>query len=426
MVRDARDAARRPGLTLTQQIMLGLAVGIAVGAFVSRYHPSWAPFFNPFSQLFLRLIKMIIAPLIFATLVAGVAGAGHVKAVGRMGLRAIVYFEAVTTIALLIGLAAVNILKPGVGLVLPASGGTPELSTHAQTWDQILLHIVPTSVIQAMAEGDVLQIVIWSLLFAIALTMVGSKARPIVEFCESLAETMFKFTNIVMKYAPVGVAAAMAYTIGKGGFGVLYSLAWLVGTFYVALAAFYLLVLVPVMLLFGVPVGKFVRAVKEPAVIAFSTTSSEAALPRAMESMERLGVPRSVVAFVLPLGYSFNLDGSTLYLSLAAIFVAQAANVHLSAGEQITMLLTLMLTSKGVAGVPRAALVILAATVASYHLPLEGVTLILGVDTLMDMGRTMTNVIGNCLASVVVARWEGVFREASEQDLELAAIRGEI
>jgi proton glutamate symport protein len=426
MVRDARDAARRPGLTLTQQIMLGLAVGIAVGAFVSRYHPSWAPFFNPFSQLFLRLIKMIIAPLIFATLVAGVAGAGHVKAVGRMGLRAIVYFEAVTTIALLIGLAAVNVLKPGVGLVLPASGGTPELSTHAQTWDQILLHIVPTSVIQAMAEGDVLQIVIWSLLFAIALTMVGPKARPIVELCESLAETMFKFTNIVMKYAPVGVAAAMAYTIGKGGFGVLYSLAWLVGTFYVALAAFYLLVLVPVMLLFGVPVGKFVRAVKEPAVIAFSTTSSEAALPRAMESMERLGVPRSVVAFVLPLGYSFNLDGSTLYLSLAAIFVAQAANVHLSAGEQITMLLTLMLTSKGVAGVPRAALVILAATVASYHLPLEGVTLILGVDTLMDMGRTMTNVIGNCLASVVVARWEGVFREASEQDLELAAIRGEI
>jgi proton glutamate symport protein len=422
----ARGAAPRPGLTLTQQIMLGLAVGIAVGAFVSRYHPSWAPFFNPFSQLFLRLIKMIIAPLIFATLVAGVAGAGHVKAVGRMGLRAIVYFEAVTTIALLIGLAAVNILKPGVGLVLPASGGTPELSTHAQTWDQILLHIVPTSVIQAMAEGDVLQIVIWSLLFAIALTMVGSKARPIVEFCESLAETMFKFTNIVMKYAPVGVAAAMAYTIGKGGFGVLYSLAWLVGTFYIALAAFYLLVLGPVMLLFGVPVGKFVRAVKEPAVIAFSTTSSEAALPRAMESMERLGVPRSVVAFVLPLGYSFNLDGSTLYLSLAAIFVAQAANVHLSAGEQITMLLTLMLTSKGVAGVPRAALVILAATVASYHLPLEGVTLILGVDTLMDMGRTMTNVIGNCLASVVVARWEGVFREASEQDLELAAIRGEI
>jgi proton glutamate symport protein len=277
-----------------------------------------------------------------------------------------------------------------------------------------------------MAEGDVLQIVIWSLIFAIALTMIGPKARPMIEFCESLAETMFQFTNIVMKYAPIGVAAAMAYTIGKGGFGVLYGLAWLVGTLYIALAAFYLLVLIPVMLLFRIPVGKFVKAVKEPAVIAFSTTSSEAALPRAMESMERLGVPRRVVAFVVPLGYSFNLDGSTLYLSLAAIFVAQAANVHLSVGEQITLLVTLMLTSKGVAGVPRAALVILAATLASYHLPLEGVTLILGVDTLMDMGRTMTNVIGNCLASVVVARWEGVFREASEQELELAAIRGEI
>ncbi len=426
MVREPRSPARRAGLTLTQQIMLGVVAGIAAGAFVSRFHPSWAPFFNPFSQLFLRLIKMIIAPLIFGTLVAGVAGAGHVKAVGRMGLRAMIYFEVVTTLALVIGLLAVNVLKPGVGVVLPAAGGPSDISTHAQTWDQILLHTVPTSVIQAMAEGDVLQIVIWSLIFAIALTMIGPKARPMIEFCESLAETMFQFTNIVMKYAPIGVAAAMAYTIGKGGFGVLYGLAWLVGTLYIALAAFYLLVLIPVMLLFRIPVGKFVKAVKEPAVIAFSTTSSEAALPRAMESMERLGVPRRVVAFVVPLGYSFNLDGSTLYLSLAAIFVAQAANVHLSVGGQITLLVTLMLTSKGVAGVPRAALVILAATLASYHLPLEGVTLILGVDTLMDMGRTMTNVIGNCLASVVVARWEGVFREASEQELELAAIRGEI
>ena len=343
-----------------------------------------------------------------------------------MGLRAMIYFEVVTTIALLIGLVAVNVLKPGVGLVLPSGTGAAEISTHAQTWDQILLHIVPTSVIQAMAEGDVLQIVVWSLIFAIALTMVGPKARPVIEFCESLAETMFKFTNIVMKYTPIGVAAAMAYTIGKGGFGVLYNLAWLVGTFYIALAAFYLLVLVPVMVLIGVPIRKFIQAVREPAVIAFSTTSSEAALPRAMEAMERLGVPRSVVAFVLPLGYSFNLDGSTLYLSLAAVFVAQAANVQLSIGQQITLMLTLMLTSKGVAGVPRAALVILAATLASYRLPLEGVTLILGVDTLMDMGRTMTNVIGNCLASVVVARWEGVFKEASDRDLEMAAVRGEI
>jgi proton glutamate symport protein len=419
------SAARR-GPTLTQQIFIGLIAGVAAGALVSHTNPEWAKYFNPFSQLFLRLIKMIIAPLIFATLVAGIAGAGHVKAVGRLGLRAMIYFEVVTTIALFIGLVAVNVLRPGVGLVLPAPGGAAAITANAQTWDQIFLHTVPTSVIQAMAEGDVLQVVVWSIIFAISLTMIGEKARPIVEWCESLSEAMFKFTNIVMRYAPIGVFAAMAYTIGHGGFGVLYNLAWLVATLYIALAAFYLLVLVPVMLLLRIPVGKFFTAVKEPAVIAFSTTSSEAALPRAMEAMERLGVPRSVVSFVLPLGYSFNLDGSTLYLSLAAVFVAQAANVQLSIGHQITMLLTLMLTSKGVAGVPRASLVILAGTLASYKLPVEGVTLILGVDTLMDMGRTMTNVIGNCLASVVVARWEGVFREATDAELATAAMRGEI
>src|SRR3954470_19451184 len=261
-------APRRSGLTLTQQIFLGLVVGIAAGALVSNTHPEWARYFNPFSQLFLRLIKMIIAPLIFATLVAGIAGAGHAKAVGRMGLRAMIYFEVVTTIALLIGLLAVNILKPGVGLVLPAPSGPPAISATAQTWDQILLHTVPTSVIQAMAEGDVLQIVVWSILFAIALTMVGPKARPMIEFCESLAEAMFKFTNIVMKYAPIGVFAAMAYTIGKGGFGVLYNLAWLVGTLYIALAAFYILVLVPVMVVFKIPIRKFFQTVREPAVIA--------------------------------------------------------------------------------------------------------------------------------------------------------------
>jgi proton glutamate symport protein len=369
---------------------------------------------------------MIIAPLIFGTLVAGIAGAGHAKAVGRMGLRAIIYFELVTTLALLIGLLAVNILKPGVGLVLPAATGAAPIAGAPQTWDQILLHTVPNSVIEAMAQGDVLQIVVWSMLFAISLTMIGEKARPMIVWCESLSETMFTFTNIVMKYAPIGVFAAMAYTIGHGGFAVLYNLAWLVGTLYIALAVFYLLVLVPVMLLLRIPIGKFFTAVKEPAIIAFSTTSSEAALPRAMEAMERLGVPRSVVAFVLPLGYSFNLDGSTLYLSLAAVFVAQAADIHLSIGQQITMLFTLMLTSKGVAGVPRASLVILAATLATYKLPLEGVTLILGVDTLMDMGRTMTNVIGNCLASVVVARWEGVFHEATEVELATAGARGEL
>jgi proton glutamate symport protein len=425
MAQSPPDARPRRGLTLTQQIFVGLALGIVAGWFVSEYNPALAPYFRPFSQLFLRLIKMIIAPLIFATLVAGIAGAGHFKVVGRMGLRAIIYFEIVTTLALIIGLLAVNILRPGIGVNLPM-GQKSDIAAAAQTWDQILLHVVPESVVRAMAEGDVLQIVVFSIIFAIALGMIGEKGRPVVTLCEGIAETMFKFTNIVMHYAPIGVGAAIAYTVGHGGLRVLYNLAWLVATLYIALTAFILLVLLPVALLFRVPLRKFIRAVKEPAVIAFSTTSSEAALPRAMEVIERLGVPRKIVAFVLPLGYSFNLDGTTLYLSLASVFVAQAAGVQLSIGHQITMLLTLMLTSKGVAGVPRASLVILAGTLASYGLPLEGVTLILGVDELMDMARTMVNVIGNCLATVVIAKWEGEFVEVSDRELELATVRGEI
>jgi proton glutamate symport protein len=410
---------RLPKLTLTRQILLGLLLGIVAGALVNAYAPSYASIFRPFSQLFLRLIKMIIAPLIFASLVAGIAGAGHFKVVGRMGLRAIIYFEIVTTLALGIGLFAVNLVRPGAGVNLPA-GAAVEVAGKPQTWDQILLHIVPTSVVQAMAENDVLQIVVFSILFAIALGMIGDKGRPVIKLCEAITETMFKLTNILMHYAPIGVGAAIAYTVGHGGFKVLVNLAWLVGTLYGALALFLLVVLLPVALMFGVPLRKFFLAVKEPAVIAFSTTSSEAALPRAMEALERLGVPRKIVAFILPLGYSFNLDGSTLYLSLAAVFVAQAANVPLTIGQQATMMLTLMLTSKGIAGVPRASLVILAGTLASYGLPLEGITLILGVDELMDMGRTMVNVIGNCLATVVVAKWEGEFKEATEAQLARA------
>ena len=400
------------GLSLTHQIFIGLAVGIAIGAVINNMNPEWSAYARPFSQLFLRMIKMIIAPLIFATLVAGIAGAGHVKVVGRMGLRAIIYFEIVTTIALVIGLAAVNITRPGDGVVLPNTGA--EITAKPQTWDQILLHLVPESVIQAMATGDVLQIVVFSIVFAIALGMIGEKGRPVIAWCEAVAETMFKFTDIVMRYAPIGVGAAIAYTVGHSGFGVLYNLAWLVGTLYAALIAFILLVLLPVALMFRIDIPRFIRTVREPAVIAFSTTSSEAALPRAMEAMERFGVPRRIVSFVMPLGYSFNLDGTTLYLSLAAVFVAQAAGVELTGWQQFTMLLTLMLTSKGVAGVPRASLVILAGTLASYGLPLEGITLILGVDELMDMARTMTNVIGNCLATAVVARWEGQLGPGTE------------
>ena len=401
-----------------------MVLGVIAGTVVNFYHAEWASYFRPFSQLFLRLIKMIIAPLIFATLVAGIAGAGHLRQVGRIGVRAIIYFEIVTTIALIIGLVAVNITRPGDGITLPPDDG--EITATPKSWDEILLHTVPESVIKAMAEGEVLQIVIFSIIFGIALGLIGEKGQPLVRLCEVISETMFKFTNIVMHYAPLGVGAAMAYTVGHGGIGILYNLAWLVGTLYMALIVMILGVFLPAAFLFKVPVRKFIKAVREPAVIAFATTSSEAALPRAMEVLERLGVPRRIVAFVLPLGYSFNLDGSTLYLSLAAVFVAQAANVELTIGQQITMLLTLMLTSKGVAGVPRASLVILAGTLASYNLPLAGITLILGVDELMDMARTMTNVIGNCLATVIVARWEGEFREATDEDLEAAASRGEV
>ena len=425
MAQATTPSAPRRGFTLTQQIFAGLILGIIVGAIIDATHPGYAVYFRPFSQLFLRLIKMVIAPLIFATLVAGIAGAGHFKIVGRMGLRALIYFEVVTTLALVIGLVAVNVTKPGVGVNLPM-GQASDITAKPQTWDQILLHVVPESLMDAMAKGDVLQIVVFSIFFGIALGMIGEKGRPVLAWCEALAETMFKFTNIVMHYAPIGVGAAIAYTVGHGGLGVLYNLAWLVATLYCALAVLILAVFLPIALIFKVPLRKFIRAVKEPAIIAFSTTSSEAALPRAMEVLERLGVPRRIVSFVLPLGYSFNLDGTTLYLSLAAVFVAQAAGVQLTVGHQITMLLTLMLTSKGVAGVPRASLVILAGTLASYGLPLEGVTLILGVDELMDMARTMTNVIGNCLATVVIAKWEGEFVEATDQQLELAAARGEI
>ena len=427
----AATSAKRSGLSPTQKIFIGLFVGVVAGILIGKLPPETAAkvvgYVKPFSQLFLRLIKMVVAPLIFATLVAGIAGAGHFKVVGRMGLRAIIYFEIVTTIALLIGLVAVNVIKPGAGITLPPDAAAAA-TTAPQTWDQIILHAVPESVVDAMAKGDVLQIVVFSMFFGIALGIIGDKGKPVVTFCETVAETMFKFTNIIMGYAPIGVAAALAVTIGTAGpkwLEVIQTLGKLVLTLYGSLIVLILGVFYPVTVMFRVPLRKFLRMVREPAVIAFTTSTSEAALPRAMENMERLGVPRRIVSFVLPLGYTFNLDGTTLYLSLASVFVAQAAGVDLTIGQQIGMMLTLMLTSKGVAGVPRASLVILAATLASYNLPLSGVTLILGIDAVMDMARTMTNVIGNCLATVVVAKWEGEFKEASDAALDAAAVHGE-
>ncbi len=387
-----------------------ILVSMAIGAELGHDWPGVAVNLRVLSLVFLRMIKTVIAPLLFATLVVGIAGHSNLKQVGRMGIKALVYFEAVTTLALFIGLAAINISKAGVGVNLPPSAHTETLAAKRQAATDIILHIFPENVALSVAEGQVLQIVVFSIVFGIALALVSeNKRRPVLSFAESLSETMFKFTNIVMLFAPVGVGAAIAYTVGHMGLGVLVNLFKLLATLYVALLVFLFAVLLPVALLARVPLRKFLKAIAEPVSIAFATTSSEAALPRAMEGMEAIGVPRQIVAFVMPTGYSFNLDGTTLYLSLASVFVAQAAGIQMIWSQQLLMVFTLMLTSKGVAGVPRASLVILLGTAASFNLPVEPIFIILGIDELMDMARTSVNVIGNCLATAVIARWEGEF-----------------
>ncbi|HEV8132589.1 MAG TPA: cation:dicarboxylase symporter family transporter [Acidobacteriota bacterium] len=395
--------------TYRRSLTTWILVAMLIGAEIGHDWPAVAVNLRTLSLLFLRLIKTIIAPLLFGTLVVGIAGHSDLKQVGRMGIKALVYFEIVTTIALFIGLAAINISKAGAGVSLPPPAKAEPIATVTQTPSDIILHIFPENIAKSIAEGQVLQIVVFSILFGIALALLSERKRqPMLSFAESLSETMFKFTNIVMLFAPIGVGAAIAYTVGHMGLGILVNLFKLLATLYVALIVFLLLVLLPVALIARIPLRKFIAAIIEPASIAFATTSSEAALPRAMESMEAIGVPRQIVAFVMPTGYSFNLDGTTLYLSLASVFVAQAAGIHMSWGQQLLMVFTLMLTSKGVAGVPRAALVILMGTAASFNLPVEPIFIVLGIDELMDMGRTSVNVIGNCLATVVIARWEGI------------------
>ena len=394
-------------------------VGLVLGALIGWLRPDWGNKVYFLRDIFLNLIKSIIAPLVFSTIVVGVAGAGALRKVGRMGLKAIIYFEIVTTAALFIGLAAVNLVRPGAGVTLTATDTSVIKSigeSHPKTVIETVVHAFPSSVIDSMARGDVLQIVAFSVLFALAVSAVGEKGKPIVRATESLSQIMFKFTNYVMMFAPIGVGAAMAHTVGTQGLGVLLSLGQLILTLYMALIIFVVVVFGIVMLIVRVPVRQFVRAVREPAALAFATTSSESALPRAMENMERLGVPPHIVGFVMPTGYSFNLTGSTLYLALASVFVAQAAEsttgFHMAFGHQITMMLVLMISSKGVAGVPRASLVILLATLNSFlpgGMGPLGVAVIFGIDELMDMGRTCVNVVGNCLATVVVARWEGEF-----------------
>jgi proton glutamate symport protein len=402
----SRRARRLPGVTT--QIFIGLLLGIVVG----YLWPDFGVAIRPLADTFLRMIKMIIAPLLFATLVVGIAGTGDMKAMGRIGLKAIVYFEIATTIALFLGLGLVNLFKPGAGLPMPIGGRTAVVAALSQNqqsaWD-VFVHLFPTSVIDAMARGDILQLVVFSMFFGIALAAIGPKGQPVLDVLESTAQAMFKFTGYVMAFAPVGVFAAIAATVGGKGLAILLTLGKLIAVMYLALGIFVVVVLGGVSCLIRVPFLSFVKAIREPFLIAFTTASSEAALPKSLEVMERFGVPKNIVGFVLPTGYSFNLDGTTLYLSLASVFVAQLAGVPMTFGQQLVMMLTLMLTSKGVAGVPRAALVVLTATLTQFNLPLEGAAILLGIDQIMDMGRTAVNVMGNCIATAVVARWEGVF-----------------
>ena len=409
-------------ISLTQLIIISMIVGVLLGWLA----PGVGIAVKPLATIFLNMIKSLIAPLLFATLVVGIAGHGDdMKRVGRLAFRSIVYFEIVTTLALAVGLITVNLVRPGDGVGLDTGAQVASTITEASqrqiTFTGIIEHIVPASFIDAAAKNEVLQVVFWSIIFAVALahTPAGPK-KIILSFTESLGEVMFKFVGIVMAFAPFGIGAAIAATVGQSGIGVLKNLGILVLTLYGALIVFVCVVLVPVALIFRIPLGLFWKTVREPWLIAFSTASSEAALPRAMQRMEAFGVPRRIVAFVMPTGYSFNLDGSTLYLALASVFVAQAANIEMPISQQILMMLTLMVTSKGVAAVPRASLVILSGALTQFGLPLSGVALILGVDAVMDMARTSINLVGNCLATAVMARLEGELKTPTAAALEAA------
>ena len=393
--------------SLTTWIVVAMAIGVEIGL----DFPVFSQNLQFLSKIFLRLVKTIVAPLLFATLVVGIASHSNLKQVGRMGWKSLLYFEVVTTIALVIGLVFINLTKAGVGIIVPNDLLKELPITKIKTWQDHIIDIFPENIIKSIYEGNVLPIVVFSVIFGIALALLNEhKKKPMLDFSESLAEAMFKFTNIIMYFAPFGVGAAIAVTVGHLGIDILKNLALLLITLYLALFAFLLLILLPIAIWVAkIPIKKFIQAIKEPVSIAFATTSSDSALPKALENMEKFGVPRKIVSFVIPTGYTFNLDGTTLYLSLASVFVAQAAGMHLSFGEQLLIGLSLMLTSKGVAAVPRASLVILIATASTFNFPLWPIMAIYGIDELMDMARTSVNVIGNTLASCVIARWEGEF-----------------
>jgi len=431
---------RRPWYrpSLTAQIMTGLVVGVLIG----WLRPEWGNNVYFLRDIFLNLIKSIIGPLVFSTLVVGIAGGGDLRKVGRMGVKALVYFEVVTTAALLIGLAVVNLTRPGVGvpLVSNQSDVIQKIGeNHPRTLIETLVHVFPSSVVDSLVRGDILQIVAFAVLFAMAVSAVGEKGKPMLLAMESLSQIMFKLTNYVMKFAPIGVGAAMAYTIGRQGPAVLVSLGNLIFTYYLSLIIFVIVIFGLIMVITRAPIRKFVQAVREPAAIAFATTSSESAMPRAMEAMERLGVPKRIVGFVMPTGYSFNLDGSMIFLAVTSVFIVQAAEAttgqHFAFGQQLTMMLTFMVTSKGLAGVPRASILVLLATLTNMlptAVAAAGVGIVLGIDAIMDMGRSCVNLIGNALATVVIARWEGEFDDnrawifGTAREVELDLKSGEV
>ena len=398
---------------LTALIFIALILGVVVGHFA----PDFAVRMRPFAEIFLRMVKMIIAPLLFATLVVGISGHDDAKSLGKIGLKTIIYFEIVTTLALIIGLTMANLFKPGVGFV----NGTSPHAIHMQevglmaatqahtSVSQMITDIFPTSIVDAMANGNLLQIVVFSIFFALAICAVGKKAQPVLDVLNSISQIMFKFTEYVMYFAPLGIFGAIAATVGANGLTVLKSYFKVIGALYVALAVFVLLVLIIACKIVKISFRSLLSALQEPALLAFTTASSEAAFPKAMDIMERFGVPKKIVGFVMPTGYTFNLDGSTLYLAMGVIFSSQIVGIHLDLNQQIIIMLALMLTSKGVAGVPRVSLIVLAGTLASFNIPILGVAILLGIDQILDMGRTTVNLIGNCVATVVIARWEKEF-----------------
>lgn len=392
-------------------ILIALVAGIVVGAVA----PDFAVKMHPLATIFLRMVKMIIAPLLFATLVVGIAGHGDVKKVGRVGFKTILYFEIVTTIALFIGLGVANFTNPGLGSFKPISipniDEITQMSSmvHQHSFSAFFTGMFPTSIVQSMADGNLLQIVVFSIFFALAICTIGQKAKPVMDLLNSVCQIMFKFTEFVMLFAPVGIFGAISYTIGSNGLIVLKNYAKIIGSLYFALFIFVVLVLFIACKIVGISLRALLRAIEEPALLAFSTASSEAALPKAMEIMEKFGVPKSIVGFVMPTGYTFNLDGSTLYLAIAVIFCSQIAGVNMCIEQQLIVMFALMVTSKGIAGVPRVALIVLAGTLTSFHIPIVGIAVLLGIDQLLDMGRTTVNLIGNCVATVVIARWENEF-----------------